>query len=101
MWNRYDIAYALGVGLSAPYWLLKPSARRKVLGAFALRDGRVAPRVSTRPAVMIHAVSLGEMNATRALVAALRAARPEVEFVISSTTETGFAKGQELYGMAN
>jgi 3-deoxy-D-manno-octulosonic-acid transferase len=49
---------------------------------------------------MIHAVSLGEMNATRAMVAKLRQARPGLQFVISTTTETGFNRGNELYGSA-
>ena len=37
MINFYDIAYGIGLGLSAPYWLIKPSARRKVLKAFDQR----------------------------------------------------------------
>ena len=44
MLNAYDIAYGLGVGLAAPFWLLKGSARRKVLNAFRQRMGYVAPR---------------------------------------------------------
>jgi 3-deoxy-D-manno-octulosonic-acid transferase len=118
MINFYDIAYGIGLGLSAPYWLIKPSARRKVLTAFQQRMGRdlpadmpaAAPPGSgdranhdgeaplPSPVAMIHAVSLGEMNATRSLLARLREMRPDLRFVISSTTDTGFARGQELYG---
>ncbi len=47
---------------------------------------------------MIHAVSLGEINATRSLINVLRADRPGIEFIVSVTTETGFARGRELYG---
>ena len=102
MINGYDIAYGLGLGLAAPYWVLKASARRKVLKAFRERMGRVEPRHAepSEPAVMIHAVSLGEMNATRAMVARLREARPGLRFVISTTTETGLNRGAELYGSA-
>lgn len=105
MINGYDITYGLGVALAAPVWLLKRSARRKVLKAFSLRMGRVEPGSGasddrSAPVVMIHAVSLGEMNATRAMVVRLRQARPGVRFVISTTTETGFARGIELYGAA-
>ena len=99
MINHYDIAYGLGVGVAAPYWLVKPSARKKVLGAFRQRMARsLEPRDLTRPAVMIHAVSLGEMNATQALVRMLRQAKSELEVVISTTTETGYERGQQLYG---
>lgn len=98
MINAYDIAYGLGVGVSAPFWLAKPAARRKVFKAFRQRMGLVPARDAARAAVMIHAVSLGEMNATRALVQALSAARPELQFIVSTTTDTGYAAGQKAYG---
>src|SRR5438045_2419911 len=99
MLTLYDIAYGLGVGIAAPYWLIVPSARRKVLAAFRQRNGEDVPqRVADKPAVMIHAVSLGEMNATRALVNMLREMRPGMEFIVSATTDTGLARGKELYG---
>ena len=98
MINFYDIAYSLGLGLSCPFWLLKPSLRRKVFAAFSHRMGQVAPRSSPQPAVLIHAVSLGEMNATRGLVDRLRQLRPDLHLILSATTDTGFARAQELYG---
>src|SRR5690606_24972957 len=52
----------------------------------------------SRPAVMIHAVSLGEINATRALVSALLAERPGLQVIVSTTTDTGFNRGRQLYG---
>src|SRR5580700_8522409 len=98
MINHYDIAYGLGVGLSSPFWLAHPAARRKVLRAFSQRMGKVPSRDLSKPAVMIHAVSLGEINATRSLVDLLRIQRPGLDFIVSVTTETGFARGKELYG---
>ncbi|HEV8379854.1 MAG TPA: 3-deoxy-D-manno-octulosonic acid transferase [Tepidisphaeraceae bacterium] len=98
MINTYDIAYGLAVGASAPYWLIKPSSRRKVLQAFSQRMGDVPIREGTQPAVMIHAVSLGEINATKMLVARLRELKPDLHIIISTTTETGYARAMELYG---
>jgi 3-deoxy-D-manno-octulosonic-acid transferase len=101
MVNLYDIAYGLGVGAAAPYWLLRPKSRRKVLGAFGQRMGRDLPvRADDAPCVLVHAVSLGEMNATRALIQTLRQERPDLRFVVSTTTATGYERGQELYGRA-
>jgi 3-deoxy-D-manno-octulosonic-acid transferase len=97
MLNAYDIAYGMGLGASAPYWMLKPSARRKVFRAIAQRMGHVGPRDSNGPAILIHAVSLGEINATRLLVKLLQQARPDLHIVVSTTTETGYARGQQLY----
>ncbi len=99
--NGFDLAYGLGVGVSAPFWLIKPSARRKVLSAFRQRMGRgidLSRRDLARPAVLIHAVSLGEINATRALIDLLRADRPGLQFVVTTTTQTGYERGLQLYG---
>ena len=99
--NSYDIAYAVGLAAAAPFWLIAPKPRRKVLRALRERMGRgqpMAPAGGTFPAVLIHAVSLGEINATRAMLQALQSARPDLRFVITVTTDTGFARGKELYG---
>jgi len=96
MINHFDIAYSLGIGLSSPFWLARPSSRRKVLTAFSQRMGYVPARDLSKPGIMIHAVSLGEINATRSLINVLRAGRPGIEFIVSVTTETGFARGREL-----
>lgn len=100
MVNLYDIAYGIGLGISAPYWLINRSARVKVRSALRDRMGHVQPRTDHAPAVLIHAVSLGEINATRGLVQRLRDLRPDLHLIISSTTETGFARANELYGSA-
>jgi 3-deoxy-D-manno-octulosonic-acid transferase len=97
MINRYDIAYGLGVGLSSPFWLAHPRARKKVLAALSQRMGDVPTRDTSKPAIMVHAVSLGEINATRALIELLRTERPGLQFIVSVTTETGYARGIELY----
>ena len=100
--NLTDIGYGLGVGISAPYWLLKPSARRKVLAAFEQRSGRVLPeRDLSKTAILIHAVSVGEINATRSLCVLLKQARPDLHLILSTTTETGFARATELSGLAS
>src|SRR5688572_7676709 len=98
MFNTYDIAYGLAVGAAAPFWLIKPSTRRKVLAAFSQRMGDVPHREGTQPAAMIHAVSLGEINATKMLVTRLRELKPDLHIIISTTTDTGYARAMELYG---
>jgi 3-deoxy-D-manno-octulosonic-acid transferase len=97
--NGYDIAWGAVLGVSAPIWLTLPKARRKVLRALSERTGRDLPRdSSSAPALMIHAVSLGEIDATRAMVRMLANARPDLHFVVSTTTESGSDRATELYG---
>ncbi len=47
--------------------------------------------------IWLHAVSLGEVTAAAALVRALRARCPESPFVLSTSTQTGRARAQELF----
>jgi 3-deoxy-D-manno-octulosonic-acid transferase len=98
MVNGYDIAWGALLSVGAPFWLLHPRARRKVLRALRERMARRLPEGGTRPAVMIHAVSLGEMNATRALVRTLAEERPDLRFVVTTTTDVGWEAAGKLYG---
>src|SRR5688572_10770702 len=98
MMNTYDIAYGLGLAVSSPFWLASRKSRQKVFGALRDRMGKLPMRDFAHPAVWIHAVSLGEINATRSLIERLGDRRPELQFIVSTTTATGYSRGLELYG---
>jgi 3-deoxy-D-manno-octulosonic-acid transferase len=90
--NGLDVAYALGAAVLSPLWL------RKARGDWKARLGGVAPLAPVAPGrrrVLLHAVSVGEVNALRTLVPMLAA---EHEVVVSTTTDTGMARALELYG---
>jgi len=96
-----DLLY-VGVGLAylpiAIYQALVVGKNRRGWGQ---RLGFV-PRLSgNKPRIWIHAVSLGEINATPKLVAGLRESFPDHEIVFSSTTDTGCARAVALYGAAS
>jgi 3-deoxy-D-manno-octulosonic-acid transferase len=59
--------------------------------------GHVAHRVGDRPCVWIHAVSVGEVNLLATLIGKLRETRPDSEFVVSTTTKTGFDLARRKY----
>ncbi len=99
--NGYDVAYAAGIVAAAPAWAARRRSREKVLSALGQRMGHVRPRAGGGPGVLVHAVSLGEMNATAELVRQLRAARPDVGVVVSVTTQTGYERGRQLYPVAS
>jgi 3-deoxy-D-manno-octulosonic-acid transferase len=54
-----------------------------------------------RPRIWVHAVSVGEVNAVRMLIERWREQRPETELVISTTTDTGYARACEVFGDAS
>jgi 3-deoxy-D-manno-octulosonic-acid transferase len=95
--NLLDCLYIpLGL-ITAPIWM------RKRRDGWNQRFGRVADMVdasgidSQRPRVMLHAVSVGEVNALRAIVPLLT--RESTVFV-STTTDTGLARARSLFGDA-
>lgn len=99
-----DCVYLGGLALSSPYWLVSRQARAKVLSAFRERiPPSPAPSCDDSPAgdpcggILIHAVSLGEINATRSLVAELRRRRNDLPVVVSATTAAGFDRARSLY----
>lgn len=94
-----DLCYALGAILLLPVWLPRMVLKGKFRTDWPARLGRGAelPRTG-RPRVVIHAVSVGEVNAIRGLVERLAADRMQPEIVVSVTTDTGIARAQALFG---
>jgi 3-deoxy-D-manno-octulosonic-acid transferase len=99
MASGYDLLYATAALLGSP-----------VLGFNLLRTGKWRTdwkgRVGKRPplardprrTVLIHGVSVGEINATRELVRKLtREDAPPLRLVISATTNTGIERARRLY----
>ncbi|MCG3137530.1 MAG: 3-deoxy-D-manno-octulosonic acid transferase [Phycisphaerae bacterium] len=92
-----NVAY-LGAGIAySPFLLYQMTVQKKNRTGWRERFGYIAPRPPVRPAVWIHAVSLGEVNATRTLVAELQHHNPPLDIILSATTDTGFAQARKLY----
>lgn len=53
---------------------------------------------SDKPIIWLHAVSVGETRATQSLVARLRESYPNHQILLTHTTPTGRATGEQLYG---
>ncbi|MGW8266138.1 MAG: 3-deoxy-D-manno-octulosonic acid transferase, partial [Longimicrobiales bacterium] len=100
MKRRYDLLYALGTLVSGPVLAVGLLRTGKWRTDWRGRFGRAHPLPDdTRPTLLIHGVSVGEINATRELVAHLTGpGAPPVRVVVSATTNTGFARAQALYG---
>lgn len=97
-WWR-DIAYGVGAAASSPVWgyaLWKTGKwRTDWAGRFGKTQLRQVEKGKKR--ILFHAVSLGEVNAIRHLVAVFEAQVPEVELVIAATTNTGYDRAVMLY----
>lgn len=94
-----DVLYLLAMILASPYWFTRMIARGKVRTDWAARFGSgpmLAASGSSRR-ILIHAVSVGEINAIRSLVSRLEVDRG-LDLVIASTTDTGFKRACDLFG---
>lgn len=94
-----DLCYFVGAVLASPLWLARMIATGKIRTDWRARFGLgdVLPR-SAAPRILIHAVSVGEVNAIRGLVERLASDRLAPEIVVSATTDTGFARAKSLFG---
>jgi 3-deoxy-D-manno-octulosonic-acid transferase len=104
MYLIYSALLAAGLLVSLPYWLLQRLRHGKYRTGLGERLGRIPPRLLTRdarPAILIHAVSVGEVLAVGGLVAELRNRFPQHRVVISTTTDTGQRLAQTRFGMEN
>lgn len=99
MLAAYSLALCLVLLLGLPYWALRMAsagkyrrglAQRLGFGLRALRGGR--------PAIWVHAVSVGEVAAAERLVKELAAQAPEYNVLLSTTTPTGQALAVERLG---
>jgi len=93
-----DLVYLLAGLLYLPVAVYNAVILRKNRRGWRQRFGGVPRFEPGRRRVWIHAVSLGEVNATPRLVAELAARAPDLDIVISTTTDTGFERAVKLYG---
>ena len=93
-----DIAYLLAGLIYLPVALYHALILGKNRRGWRQRFGGIPTFDPTVPRIWIHAVSLGEINATPRMVAALRERLPETDIVLSTTTDTGYARAVQLYG---
>lgn len=93
-----DLAYAAAAVVSSPLWGYKLLRTGKWRTDWPARFGRTHLSPTRRPTLLIHAVSVGEVNATRKLVDELIARhRDDLRIVVSVTTDTGIARARQLY----
>ena len=93
MYFLYSTLMAAGMVLLAPYFILRGFQHGKFLESFRERMGRLPAELGTgsgsRDTIWVHAVSVGEVLAAKALVNGLKARFPERPVFVSTTTATG------------
>jgi 3-deoxy-D-manno-octulosonic-acid transferase len=106
----YSLMLALGMLVSAPYWLYQILRHGKYRRGFSERTGNVPARLKSSPdgpgsgdkrVIWIHAVSVGEVLAVSGLIDQMRLFFPRHRVVVSTTTDTGQDLARKRFGEEN
>ena len=88
--------------LAIPYIVYKSIRRKKYRHGWAQKLLGAAPNLPpTQPGakrIWLHGVSVGEVNLLKSIVRELEKKRPDWEYVVSATSETGFELARKLFG---
>ena len=104
MYLIYSALLAAGLLVSLPYWLLQRLRHGKYREGMSERWGKFPQRLMMqppRPAIWIHAVSVGEVLAISGLVVEFAKRFPQHRVVISTTTDTGQKLARARFGAEN
>lgn len=93
-----NVVYLALLALASPWLAWNAWRKGKYRAGFAAKFwGAVPKRVSQRPCIWLHAVSVGEVNLLAPLLKELAQRHPDWECVISTTTRAGFVLAQKKY----
>src|SRR6266403_4735599 len=104
MYAFYSALLAFCLVLTLPYWLLQMMRHGKYRAGLRQRFGAVPAALAGRgekSAIWLHAVSVGEIVASSAVVEALRQEFPSHRVLVSTTTSTGQKLAAQRFGAEN
>ena len=93
-----DLLYVFAGLAFSPVVLYRMVRYKRYRSGWGQRFGKVHRRSPDRKCIWLHAVSVGEVNAAQTLVAEMEKQFGDFEIVISTTTDTGFARAGKLFG---
>lgn len=108
MYLLYSALLAFFLLLTLPYWLLQMLRHGKYRAGLAQRFGALPASLADRDkrygeqrTIWVHAVSVGEVVASSAVIARLRQEFPSHRVLVSTTTSTGQKLAAQRFGAEN
>jgi len=92
-----DLLYLFAGLAYSPVIIYRAIRHGRYRTGWAQRFGGIKRKNSEKKCIWLHAVSVGEVNAAKTLIKELQARFSDFEIVISSTTDTGFARAASLF----
>jgi 3-deoxy-D-manno-octulosonic-acid transferase len=100
MYVLYNAVLLVAAIIVLPYYLLKiiftGKYRKSLIPKLGGRQSKILANLKDGPRVWIHAVSVGEVTAAAPIAASLKAKRPDVKIIFSTSTETGQEMARRL-----
>jgi len=92
-----DLAYALATVAISPVAIYRMLRHGRYRAGWDNRFGHIKRKSPDKKCIWIHAVSVGEVNATTTIIREMEKRFADYEIVISTTTDTGFARASKLF----
>ena len=92
-----DLVYLLAGLAYSPVVIYRAVRHKRYRTGWAQRFGKIARRSPSKKCIWLHAVSVGEVNAAKTIIKELENKFGDFEIVISTTTDTGFARATNLF----
>jgi 3-deoxy-D-manno-octulosonic-acid transferase len=92
-----DFVYLLVAAAISPMVIYRMLRQNRYRTGWGQRFGRISRKHPQNKCIWLHAVSVGEVNATKTIVKEMQNRFPDFEIVISTTTDTGFARAGAIY----
>ncbi len=92
-----DFVYLLAGVIYSPKVIYRSVRHKRYRSGWGQRFGKISRRSPAKKCIWLHAVSVGEVNAARTIIKELEDRFSDFEIVISTTTDTGFARANALF----
>jgi 3-deoxy-D-manno-octulosonic-acid transferase len=92
-----DLLYLFAAVVYCPKIIYRAIKHKRYRTGWNQRFGNISRRSPTKKCIWLHAVSVGEVNAAKTIIKELENKFRDFEIVISTTTDTGFARAKKLF----
>jgi len=93
-----DFVYLLAAAVITPKVVYRMVRHKRYRSGWGQRFGKIARKNPAKKCIWLHAVSVGEVNAAKTIVKELENKFSDFEIAISTTTDTGFARANVIFG---
>ena len=97
-----NLVYILALAAAFPFLFYRAARHKKYRDGWGQKFLGLVPKLASpeagRTRLWLHAVSVGEVNLLKPIVAEIDRTRPDWEFAVSTTSKTGYELAQKLFG---